>query len=58
MPKTQEWISRENITRFRKMIEEAKSDEERARLQRLLAEEEIKHDEAERRLRDGDAPKA
>ena len=53
MPKTQEWIARENIARFRQLIEESKSDEERARLERLLAEEEIKHDEAERRLRDG-----
>jgi hypothetical protein len=52
MPKTQEWISRENIARFKQLIVEAKSDEERARLEQLLAEEEIKHDEAERRLRD------
>lgn len=57
MPKTQEWISRENIARFRQLIAEAKSDEERARLEQLLAEEEIKHDEAERRLRDGDGRK-
>lgn len=54
MPKTQEWIARENIARFRQMIAEAKSDEERVRLRRLLAEEEVKHDDAERRLRDGE----
>lgn len=53
MPKTQEWIARENIARFRQLIAEAKSEEERAHLERLLAEEEIKHDEAELRLRDG-----
>lgn len=58
MPKTQEWISRENIARFRKMIEETKSDEERARLQQLLAEEETKHDDAERSLRDNGGRKA
>lgn len=52
MPKTQEWIARENIARFRQMIADSKTDEERARLEQLLAEEELKHDEAERRLRD------
>ncbi|MGE5500310.1 MAG: hypothetical protein ACM3W4_00100 [Ignavibacteriales bacterium] len=57
MPKTQEWIARENIARFRQLIADAKTDEERARLERLLAEEEVKHDEAERRLRDGDGLK-
>jgi len=58
MPKTQEWISRENIVRFKQLIDEANSDEERARLRQLLAEEEIKHDEAERRLRDADGRRA
>lgn len=52
MPRTQEWVARENIARFRQLIAEAKSDEERARLGRLLAEEELKRDEAERRRRE------
>ena len=51
MPRTQEWIARENISRFRQMIAEASSPEERASLQRLLADEEAKLEDARRLLR-------
>lgn len=55
MPKTQEWIARENISRFRQMIAETRSDKDRAKLELLLADEERRLEEAEQRLRD---PKA
>lgn len=53
MPKTQEWIARENVSRFRQMIAEATSEKDRAQLEKLLADEELKLQVAERRLRDG-----
>jgi hypothetical protein len=56
MPKTQEWIARENITRFRQMISESTSDKDRAQLEKLLADEERKLEDAERRLRDDKRP--
>jgi len=52
MPKTQAWIARENISRFRQMIAEASSDKDRAQLEQLLAAEERKLEEVERRLRE------
>jgi len=52
MPKTQEWIARENISRFRQMIAETASDNERTQLEKLLADEERKLLDAEQRLRD------
>jgi len=56
MPMTREWVARENIARFRHMIAETKSIEERAKLERLLAEEETKYDEAAHRRRDDGGP--
>lgn len=53
MPKTQEWIARENISRFRQMIAEATSDKDRVKLEQLLADEERRLEDAEQRLRDG-----
>jgi hypothetical protein len=50
MPKTQEWLARENISRFRQMIAQTSSGEERARLERLLADEEDKLEAARRLL--------
>jgi hypothetical protein len=52
MPKTQEWIARENIARFRQMIAEASSAKDRENLEKLLADEELRLEEAERRLRE------
>ena len=48
VPRTQEWIARENISRFRQMIAEAPSDEVRVKLERLLADEEAKLEDAKR----------
>lgn len=53
MPKTQEWIARENISRFRQMIATATSDKDRVKLEELLADEERRLEDAERRGRDG-----
>jgi len=52
MPKTQEWIARENISRFRQMIAESASETDRAQLEKLLVEEEDKLEDAEQRRRD------
>lgn len=56
MPRTQEWIARENISRFRHMIAEATSDKDRAQLKKLLADEERKLEDAEQRRRDDKGP--
>ena len=48
MPRTQEWIARENISRFRQMIAESPSDEVRATLERLLVDEQGKLEGAKR----------
>ena len=53
MPKTQEWIARENISRFRQMISETASENDRAQLKKLLADEERKLEDAERSRRNG-----
>lgn len=42
MSKTDEWIARENISRFRKQIAAAVSEQDKAALKRLLASEEAK----------------